>query len=55
MPQSIICNKCSTILYQGEILKAPQDIIKKFEGICPNCEKELNFDVEEIVIRPSKE
>ena len=44
MPQEIICSECGYVLYKGEILKSPQDIIRKYEGTCPKCGKEFNFD-----------
>jgi hypothetical protein len=52
MPQKVVCDKCGEILYNGEILKAPRDIIKKFESFCPKCKKELSFDAEKVNIVP---
>ncbi|MFQ6053314.1 MAG: hypothetical protein ACE5OO_03665 [Candidatus Bathyarchaeia archaeon] len=43
MPQKISCSGCGYTLYEGDILKSPQDIIKKYEGRCPNCDKKLSF------------
>lgn len=52
MPQKIICSKCKEILYEGDLLKSPQDTIKKFEGVCPQCGKELKFSTNDITISP---
>ncbi len=54
MPQIIICKECEEVLYKGDVLKPPQDIIKKFGGKCPACRKELSFNinVEAIVFKP---
>lgn len=43
MPQKIICSECSYRLYEGDILRSPQDIIKKYGGRCPRCNKKLSF------------
>jgi len=52
LPQKIVCRSCKEILYEGELLKSPQDIIKKFEGKCPKCKKELKFTTEGVEVRP---
>ena len=53
MPQKIICNSCKEVLYEGDLLKSPQDVIKKYEGKCPKCKKELKFSTEGVDVRPS--
>jgi phage FluMu protein Com len=52
MPQKILCRKCNEVLYMGDLLKSPQDIIKKFEGKCPVCKNELNFNTDEVSVSP---
>lgn len=52
MPQRILCNSCNEVLYEGEILKSPQDVIKKFEGKCPKCSKDLSFKLEQVSVSP---
>jgi len=37
VPQRILCSECGEVLCEGDLLKSPQDVIKKFEGKCPNC------------------
>jgi hypothetical protein len=54
MPQRILCKKCKEVLYEGDLLKSPQDIIKKFEGKCPQCGKKLNFESDEVSVKPFK-
>ena len=38
-PQSVICSKCSKVLYQGQELIPIDKIIKSYNGKCPNCGK----------------
>lgn len=52
MPQKIICATCKEVLYEGELLKSPQDVIKKFEGRCPKCKKDLKFKTESVDVHP---
>jgi NAD-dependent SIR2 family protein deacetylase len=54
MPQRMLCNKCKEVLYEGDLLKSPQDIIKKFEGKCPRCGKNLAFVTDAVVVKPSE-
>lgn len=52
MPQKILCRKCNEVLYEGDLLKSPQDIIKKFEGKCPACGNDLSFNTDEVSVTP---
>jgi NAD-dependent SIR2 family protein deacetylase len=54
LPQKTVCRSCKEVLYEGELLKSPQDIIKKHEGKCPKCKKELKFTTEGVEIHPGK-
>jgi RNase P subunit RPR2 len=54
MPQRMLCNKCKEVLYEGDLLKSPQDIIKKFDGKCPKCGKNLAFITDAVVVKPSE-
>jgi len=54
MPQKIVCSECGAVLYEGELLKSPQDIVKKFEGKCPGCGKELVFTTEGVTVSPNE-
>jgi len=53
LPQRIVCSGCKEILYEGDLLKSPQDIIKKYEGKCPHCKKALKFTTEGVDVRPT--
>jgi phage FluMu protein Com len=55
MPQKINCSNCGKMLYEGEILKSPQDVIKKFDGTCPNCKIKLKFNAENVKVIPHNE
>jgi len=55
MPQKVVCSGCRYLLYEGEILKSPQDIIKKYGGRCPHCDKELRFSSSTVEITPYDE
>lgn len=53
MPQRILCKECSEVLYEGDLLKSPQDVIKKFEGKCPACGKDLLFETDAVSVKPN--
>lgn len=54
MPQKIVCSGCGHILYEGEILKSPQDIVKKYAGRCPRCNKSLSFSSTGVKVTPQE-
>jgi hypothetical protein len=43
------------VLYEGDILKSPQDIIKKYDGKCPKCNRKLNFSTGGVTIYVGEE
>ena len=55
LPQRVICSECNCLLYEGDILKSPQDIIKKHDGRCPKCNKKLGFTSGSVSIYPNEE
>lgn len=55
LPQRVTCSECNQVLYEGDILKSPQDIIKKFDGRCPKCNRKLDFSTGGVSIYPSEE
>ncbi len=55
MPLKVTCADCKHILYKGDILKSPEDIKKKFDGNCPNCNRKLVFNIKRLRIYPYKE
>ena len=54
MPQRILCKECDEVLYEGDLLKSPQDLIKKFDGKCPACGKDLFFRPDAVNVKPAK-
>jgi len=52
LPQKIVCKSCKEVLYSGDLLKSPQDVIKKYEGKCPKCKKKLRFSTDGVEVLP---
>lgn len=42
MTLKVYCDKCGTVLYEGEELKPPYEIIEDYEGRCPKCHRKLS-------------
>jgi len=55
MPQRVICSECAHVLYEGDILRSPKDIAKRYEGRCPSCGKILKASIESLSIYPHEE
>jgi len=55
MPQKVTCVECEHTLYKGNILKSPQDIIKKYDGNCPKCNRKLKANLKGLRIYPNPE
>jgi hypothetical protein len=47
-----MCKSCKEVLYEGDLLKSPQDVIKKYEGKCPKCNKDLKFSTDGVEVLP---
>jgi len=54
MPQRVICHGCNHILYEGDELKPPDEIISKNGGTCPECNRKLSLLPLEIEVKPVK-
>jgi len=54
LPQRILCKGCNEVLYVGDLLKSPLDVIKKFEGKCPKCGKDLAFEKDAVSVKASE-
>jgi hypothetical protein len=52
LPQKINCKNCKKILYQGKEIESPLEIIRKNNGLCPNCKGKLSFKIENVKIIP---
>jgi RNase P subunit RPR2 len=55
MPQRVMCSECAYVLYEGDILRSPQDIAKRYEGRCPSCGKKLRTIIKSFSIYPYEE
>jgi len=54
MPQIVKCANCGYVLYKGNDLVPPKDIVKKFNGKCPKCMAPLNQNPLSIEVRGQK-
>jgi RNase P subunit RPR2 len=52
MPQRVFCDACGATLYDGLELESPTEIIQRYNGICPKCQKKLSFEPETVKILP---
>jgi RNase P subunit RPR2 len=52
MPQRVFCDVCGATLYDGLELESPSEIIQRYNGICPKCQKKLSFEPETVKILP---
>jgi RNase P subunit RPR2 len=43
MPERVICQQCNTVLYEGDELKPPEEIIQSHNGKCPKCGRKLSL------------
>ncbi len=43
-PLCVLCEDCSALLYEGTKLISPQEIIERYNGRCPECNKRLQPD-----------
>ena len=43
LPQKVNCHKCGHVLYQGEELRSPEEILQANEGACPKCGAKLSL------------
>jgi DNA-directed RNA polymerase subunit RPC12/RpoP len=55
LPQTVICEKCGFILYEGIELKPPDEIIQTNDGKCPKCGKKISFVPKKVVVRSADE
>jgi phage FluMu protein Com len=52
MPQRVRCKGCSYILYEGEELKPPDEILHMHNGNCPKCNKKLSLLPTDVEVKP---
>ena len=53
MPQRVICERCGKVLYTGDDLKPPDEIILMHNGQCPKCGKKLALVPTKIDVKPA--
>jgi len=51
MPQKIICSGCKRVLYCGDELVNPEEIINKYNRVCPDCNKPLTLNPERVEVK----
>jgi ribosomal protein S27AE len=54
LPEIIKCAKCGYVLYKGNDLIPPRDVIRKFDGKCPRCSSTLSQNPVSIEVRELK-
>ncbi|MBX5320791.1 MAG: hypothetical protein QHH12_01485 [Candidatus Bathyarchaeota archaeon] len=54
MPQHVVCHQCGYVLYDGDELKPPDEIIHKYNGKCPKCGRKLAFIPLNVEVKPIK-
>lgn len=52
MPQRVVCYNCGFVLYEGDELKPPYEIVEIYDGKCPNCAKKLSYLPKKVEIEP---
>ncbi|MCJ7455479.1 hypothetical protein MUP07_01885 [Candidatus Bathyarchaeota archaeon] len=55
MPQRVFCHACGATLYDGVELESPTEIIQRYNGACPKCQRKLSFEPETVKILPVDE
>ena len=55
LPERVFCDACGAILYDGSELESPIEIIQRYNGTCPKCQKTLSYDVDRVEILPYDE
>jgi len=51
VPQTVICEKCGHVLYEGSDLKPPDEIIQANDGKCPKCGKKISFVPTKVIVK----
>jgi len=51
LPQRVDCDECGAVLYEGEELKSPEDILQMYDGKCPKCGRNLSLTPKRIEVK----
>lgn len=54
IPQRVVCKDCGYVLYEDEDLKPPSEILNRYDGKCPECNKKLALSPLDVEIKPAK-
>ncbi|MFW6117585.1 MAG: hypothetical protein ACOC6G_03275, partial [Thermoproteota archaeon] len=54
MPQRVVCGECGYVLYEGEDLKTPSEILDQYDGECPECHHKLSLAPSDVEVKPIK-
>jgi DNA-directed RNA polymerase subunit RPC12/RpoP len=54
MPQRVVCQTCGHLLYEGDELKPPDEILHGNDGKCPKCGRKLSLVPIDVNVRPAK-
>ena len=50
VPMRVFCDACDATLYDGPELQSPSDIIRRYNGACPKCQKSLSYEADRVRI-----
>jgi RNase P subunit RPR2 len=50
VPERVFCDACGAILYDGPELESPSDVIRRYYGACPKCQKSLSYEADRVRI-----
>ena len=53
MPLVVECDQCKETLYEGKVIKPPDEIIVAHNGKCPKCERKLTFVPIKVEVKPA--
>ena len=54
MPQKVTCQQCGYVLYEGEELTPPDEILQRYNGKCPKCGKKLALVPLDVEVKPAE-
>ena len=54
MPQKVVCESCDEVLYEGNLLKSYMDVYKEYDGRCPKCKRDLDYENPKFKVGPAE-
>ncbi len=52
MPQRVVCHGCGQVLYEGQELRPPDEILQQHGGNCPKCGRKLSLLPIDVEVKP---